>query len=97
MLLKDTQASTVIADRAYDAQARVIEPLLAAGKIVVIPPRSRRKHQRSYDRHLHKARYLIEHFFARLMQYRAIATRCGKTACNFLGVIHTAAAAAWLN
>jgi transposase len=37
--LKDTAAAAVLADKAYDAQARVIEPLLKAGKIVVIPSR----------------------------------------------------------
>ena len=97
VLLKDTQAGTVIADKAYDAQARVIEPLLQAGKAVVIPSISSRKHQRSHDRHLYKARHLIENFFARLKQYRAIATRYDKTARNFLGAIHLAAAVVWLN
>ena len=33
---------------AYDAQARLIEPLVQAGKGVVIPPISSRRHQRSY-------------------------------------------------
>jgi transposase len=33
----------------------------------------------------YKARHLIENFFARLKQYRAIATRHNKTARNFLG------------
>ena len=75
MLLRHTQAAIVIADKAYDAQARVIEPLQKAGKAVVIPPLSSRRHQHSYDRHLYKARHLIENFFARLKQYRAIATR----------------------
>ncbi len=97
VLLKDSEAEAVIADKAYDAQARVIEPLLAAGKKVVIPPRSRRKDPRDYDRHLYKARHLIENFFARLKQYRAIATRYDKTARNFLGAIHLAAAMVWLN
>ena len=97
VLLKDTQAGTVIADKAYDAQARVIKPLQLAGKAVVIPPISSRKHQRSHDRHLYKARHLIENFFARLKQYRTIATRYDKTARNFLGAIHLAAAVVWLN
>ena len=97
MLLKDSPAAMVIADKAYDAQARVIEPLQLAGKAVVIAPISSRRHQRSYDRHLYKARHLIENFFARLKQYRAIATRYDKTACNFLGAIHLAAAVVWLN
>jgi transposase len=34
---------------------------------------------------------VIENFFAKLKQYRAIATRHDKTACNFLGGIHLAA------
>ena len=75
----------------------MIEPLLKAGKAVVIPPRSTRKEQRDYDRHLYKARHLIENFFARLKQYRCIATRYDKTARNFLGAIHLVAAVVWLN
>ena len=97
MLLKDTQAGTVIADKAYAAQARVIEPLLRAGKAVVIPSKVSHRHQRSCDRQLYQARHLIENFFARLKQYRAIATRYDKTARNFLGAIHLAVAVAWLN
>ena len=50
----------------------MIEPLLQAGKAVVIPSISSRRHQRSHDRHLYKARHLIENFFARLKQYRVI-------------------------
>lgn len=37
VLLPGIQAHTLIADRAYDAQARVIEPLTKAGRAVVIP------------------------------------------------------------
>ena len=71
ILLKDTPAQAVIADKAYDAQERVIEPLLKAGKAVVIPPRGTRKEQGSYDKHLYQARHLIENFFARLKQHQA--------------------------
>ena len=97
MLLKTTLGEAVIADKAYDAQARMIEPLHKAGKAVVIPPTRARHERREYDKHLYKARHLIENFFARLKQYRAIATRYDKTACNFLGAIHLAAAVVWLN
>ena len=91
------QAGALIADKAFDAQERVIDPLLAAGKTVVIPPKANRKICRDYDRQLFKARHLIENFFARLKQYRAIATRYDKTARNFLAAIHLAAAVVWLN
>ena len=96
-LLADTPAATVIADKAYDAEDRVIAPLHNAGKNVVIPPKRGRKQPRDYDKHLYQARHLIEQFFNKLKQYRSIATRYDKTARNFLGAIHLAAAVIWLN
>jgi hypothetical protein len=39
----------------------------------------------------------IENFFARLKQFRAIATRYDKRAVHFLGAIHRAASVIWLN
>ena len=36
------QADTLIADKAFDADARVLEPLVAVGKTAVIPPRANR-------------------------------------------------------
>ena len=96
VLLVNTPAATVIADKAYDAEARVVDMLLAKGKDVVIPPKANRRVPRTYDRDLYKARHLIENFFAKLKQYRAIATRYDKTACNFLGAIHLAATMIWL-
>ena len=37
-LLPGMEAEALIADRAFDADARVLEPLAAAGKAAVIPP-----------------------------------------------------------
>lgn len=96
-LLPDLIADTVLADKAYDANERVIASLEAQGKTAVIPPRRNRKHQREYDKELYKARHLIENFFAQLKQYRAIATRYDKRAVNFLGAIYLAASVIWLN
>jgi transposase len=96
-LLPDLVTDTVLADKAYDANERVIERLEAQGKTAVIPPRRNRKHQREYDKELYKARHLIENFFAKLKQYRAIATRYDKRAVNFLGAIYLAASVIWLN
>ena len=96
-LLPGLQADTLIADKAFDADERVIEPLAAAGKTAVIPSKANRREPRDYDRHLYKARHLIENFFAKLKQFRGIATRYDKTARNFLGAVHLAAAAIWLN
>lgn len=96
-LLPELLADTIIADKAYDADERVIEQLEAQGKSAVIPPRRNRTHPRAYDKDLYKARHLIENFFAKLKQYRAIATRYDKRALNFLGAIYLAAIVIWLN
>jgi transposase len=96
-LLPQMQANTLLADKAFDADERVIKPLLAAGKKLVIPPKSNRKVQRPYDKEMYKARHLMENFYCKLKQYRAIATRYDKTARNFLAGIHLAAAVIWLN
>src|SRR3954470_8229952 len=96
-LLPDLAADALIADKAFDAEERVLRPLARAGKAAVIPPKANRRNPRPYDRDLYKARHLIENFFARLKQYRAIATRYDKRAVHFLGAIHLAAAVIWLN
>jgi transposase len=42
-LLPSMQADTLIADKAFDADERVIAPLAAAGKTAVIPPKANRR------------------------------------------------------
>lgn len=96
-LLPNVEAEAFLADRAYDAQKRVIDQLQKKGSEVVIPSKKSRKEARDYDRHLYKARHLIENFFAKLKQYRGIATRYDKRAINFLGSIYLAASVVWLN
>ncbi len=95
--LPGMDADTLIADKAYDADKRVIEPLAEAGKGIVIPPKANRRVARDYDRDLYKARHLIENFFAKLKQFRGIATRYDKTARNFLAGAHLAATVISLN
>jgi transposase len=95
-LLESLEADTPIADKGYDADQRVLEKLEKAGKTAVIPPKANRKQQRDYDKYLYKARHLIENFFAKLKQFRAIATRYDKTARNFLAAIYFASVLIWL-
>ena len=54
----------LIADKAFDADVRVLAPLAAAGKTAVIPPKANRRLPRDFDRGIYKARHLIENFFA---------------------------------
>jgi transposase len=95
-LLPTMKAGVLLADKAYDADERVIAVLQAAGKTAVIPSKANRKVDRGYDRDTYKARHLIENFFAKLKQYRAIATRYDKIARNFLAAVYLVAAAIWL-
>jgi transposase len=96
-LLPDMRANMLLADKAFDADERVIKPLTAAGKTAVIPSKANRKQPREFDRHMYAARHLMENFFAKLQQFRAIVTRYDKTARNLLAAVHLAASVIWLN
>jgi transposase len=96
-LLPDLKARALLADKAYDAKERVIDRLHAVGKEAIIPSKSNRLNPRNYDRALYKARHLIENFFCKLKQYRAIATRYDKTARNFLAAVYLVSCVIWLN
>ena len=95
--LPSMQADTLIADKAFDADEQVIAPLAAASRAAVIPPKANRRLPRDYDQYIYQARHLIENFFAKLKQFRAIATRYDKTAHRFLAAIHLTAGLIWLN
>ena len=96
-LLPVLEAKPLLADQAYDADERGLEPLQQAGKTAVIPPKRNRVVQRPYDQERYKERHLIENFFCKLKPFRAIATRYDKTARNFLAAIYLASTVIWLN
>lgn len=66
------------------------------GAHAVIPPRITRKEVRAYDVHRYKSRNVIERFFARIKQFRRIATRYDKLAVRFQAFISIVAAFIWL-
>ena len=86
-----------LADIAYAAKARLLDRLEEHQLEAVIPPKSNQKQLWEFDRDKYRWRHLIENFFAKLKQYRGIATRYDKRACAFLGAIHWVAAVIWLN
>jgi transposase len=94
-LLAGLPAQQVIADRAYDAD-RLCALIAAQGGEPVIPPRRHRKHPRPYDRRAYQNRWGIEGFFAKLKQWRRIATRYDKLAATFLGFVKIASIMLWL-
>jgi transposase len=86
-----------LADKASEAQDRVLRRLENAGVQGVSPPKSTRKVQRTDDKDLEKIRHRRENFFAKLKQCRGIATRYDQRATTFLGAISMAATVIWLN
>ena len=58
-LLPTMQAGILIADKAFDADQRVLEPLAAAGKAAVIPAKANRAEPRPLDEHMYGARHLV--------------------------------------
>ena len=52
-LLPQMAAEVLIADKAYDADERVLKPLASAGKSTVIPPRQNRTAPRQFDEALY--------------------------------------------
>ena len=66
-------------------------------KEALVEIRHNEAEQREYEKDMYKSRHWIENFFAKLKQFRGIATRYDKRASTFLGAIHLAAAVIWLN
>ena len=89
-------ASSLIADRGYDSTwfreelaARDIEPC--------IPSSKSRKKPYSYDKALYRQRHKVENLFAKLKDFRRIATRYDRSAINFLAAVCIAATVSfWL-
>jgi transposase len=94
-LIRGLHAKQVLADRAYDADS-LCELIRTQGGEPVIPPRKHRSIRRPYDVIAYRHRWGIEGFFARLKQWRRIATRYDKLAANFLGFIKLASIMLWL-
>jgi transposase len=87
----------LIADKAYDTNR--LRSLLAERHVeAVIPSIARRKPLIPHDRQAYRQRNLIERMFARLKDFRRVATRYDKLARNFLaGVLIAATVLWWLN
>ena len=81
-----TSGSVVIADKAYDSD-KIRKSLAALGIITVIPSRVNRIVQHPLDVVAYKTRHLVENYFARIKQFRRIATRYEKTDTSFAGMI----------
>jgi len=95
-LIKDSKATKVIGDKAYDSDAFIAQ-VEAQGATPVIPPRENRNQARAYDREEYKKRNVVERFINLLKQSRRLATRYEKTARNFLAFVQFASILVMLN
>ncbi len=93
-LIEGIEAQVLIADKGYDTDA-IVHLAEAAGMEVVIPPKSNRKHPRTYDEYLYKLRHLVENAFLRLKQWRGIATRYAKRSSSYLAAVQFRCAILW--
>ena len=85
----------LLADKGYD-DAKLIEAAEAKGIQAVIPPRSNRKEQREYDKHLYKEHHLVECFINKIKHYRRVFSRFEKLSKNYLGFLSFVSALIWL-
>jgi transposase len=81
-LLADRKPEILIADKGYDSET-ILRHLSQNGTEAVIPPRSNRILQRSFNKTLYKQRNRIERTFAHLKQFRRFSTRFDRLRDNF--------------
>ena len=88
------KAKALLADRGYDAnwfrdalQKKDIEPC--------IPPKKNRIKDIFYDKSLYKKRHKVENMFAKLKDWRRIATRYDRCAHTFKSTITIACIVLW--
>ncbi len=85
-LLANLSARSVVADKAYDANA-LRELIGSMNAKAVIPPRSNRVKPIRFSKRLYRHRNQIERFFCRIKHYRRIATRYDKLVQHFASFI----------
>ena len=95
-LLDQVVPDALLADKGYDSDA-LVETLQKRGITPVIPPKANRREPRKTDFALYRERYLVERFFCKLKQYRAIATRYDKLANTFLAAVTMVCILFWIN
>ena len=81
-LIKGVRFEALLADKAFDADW-LLQDIDARGATAVIPPKSNRTHQRDFDKEVYKWRHQVENYFAKIEEFRGIATRYDKTDCSY--------------
>ena len=91
-LLDGTVIDALIADKAFDTNG-IRTRLDEKGAMAVIPSKADRKEPIPHDIDMYRWRHLVENYFAKIKEFRRIATRYDKTDTSFQAMIHIAATA----
>ena len=81
-LIEGIAFGALLSDKAFNADWLRAE-LDGRGATAVIPPKANRKARLDYDKAMYRWRHLIENYFAKFKEFRAIATRYDKTDTSF--------------
>jgi transposase len=83
-----------VADKAFDADT-LLDCINRKNAKAVIAPKAYRKEHRPFDQYQYQYRNVVERFFARLKQFRHIATRHDKIASRFASFVALVAPFLW--
>lgn len=86
-LIEGLTFGAFLGDKAFDSD-KLRTALRARGAKAVIPPKRNRIVAIEYDKEMYKWRHLVENFFAKLKEFRRIATRYDKTDTSFTAMIY---------
>ena len=90
-LIEDIHFEAILADKAFDSNW-IIEEMKERRAQIVISQRPQRKQPLAVDPEVYKWRHLVENFFAKLKEFKAIAMRCEKTDRKFVSMIYAVSA-----
>jgi transposase len=79
----------VVGDKAFDADA-IRSDLIDRNICPVIPNKANRVDPWPFDAAAYRERNMVERLFAKLKQFRRVATRYEKLKATFLGLVHLA-------
>lgn len=90
-LIEDIEFEAILADKAFDSNW-IIDEMNERGAMICISQRPQRLEPLCIDPEIYRWRHLIENFFAKLKEFKAVALRSDKTDKSFQSIIYACAA-----
>ena len=81
----------LLADKAFEADW-LLKDIGARMATAVIPPNAKRIVQRDFDTETYKWRHMVENYYAKIKEFRVIATRYDKTESSYTASLYLATA-----